>query len=118
MDGGLFFHDKDYVLNICSPHRHLLIGSCDAGFDHEGRKAVSGATISMNGAAIAVVARRQSTTSQQTAEAQVKTPMRVKATALVPWEGSATERDTFVYDVHGGPRLVDKDKSILGVCDP
>ena len=26
-----------------------------------------------------------------------KTPMRVKATALVPWEGSATERDTLDY---------------------
>ena len=72
MDGGLTFHGQDSVLNQCSLHRHLPIGSCDAGFDHEGRKAVSGAAISMNGAAIAVVARCQSTASQQTAEAEVK----------------------------------------------
>ena len=26
-----------------------------------------------------------------------KNPMRIKATALVPWEGSATERDTIDY---------------------
>ena len=72
MDGGLTFHGSGSVLNQCSPHRHLLIGSCDAGFDHAGRKAVSDANISLNGAAIAAVARRQSTMSQQTEEAEVK----------------------------------------------
>ena len=72
MGGGLTFSGSDLVLNDCSPHRHLPIWPCDAGFDHAGRKAVSGASIGINGAAIAVVARRQSTTSQHTAEAEAK----------------------------------------------
>ena len=72
MGDGLTFHGSDSVLNQCLPHRNLLIGSCDAGINHAGRKAVSGAEISINGVAIAVVARRQSTTSQQTAVAQLK----------------------------------------------
>ena len=72
MGGGLTFHGSDFILNQFSPHRHFILGPCDAVFDHADRKAVPGTAISTDGAAIAVVARRQSTTSQRTAGAEVK----------------------------------------------
>ena len=69
---GLTFHGSDKVLNQSYPHRHVLIGACDSGFSHKGAKAVSGCSVLMNGAAIYHVARRQSTVSQTSAEAEVK----------------------------------------------
>ena len=53
-------------------HRHLLTASSDSGFSHKGLRAVSASTILMNGAAIFHVARRQTTVSNQSTEAEVK----------------------------------------------
>jgi hypothetical protein len=74
---GLTFHGSNAVLNQSYPHRHTLIGMTDSGFSHKGAKAVSGCSVLMNGAAIYHVARRQTTVSQTSAEAEVK------ATALM-----------------------------------
>jgi len=65
------------VLNQSYPHWHALIGMTDSGFSHKSAKAVSGCSVLMNGAALYHVARRQTTVSQTSAEAEVK------ATALM-----------------------------------
>ena len=69
---GLTFHGSDAVLNMSYPHRHTIIGMCDSGFSHKGEKAVSCVSVLMNGAVIHHVARRQSTVSQTSTEAEVK----------------------------------------------
>jgi hypothetical protein len=79
VDKGLTFHGSDSVLEKPFPHRHVLIGACDSNFSHVGRKALSGATILMNGAAIVHVARPQTSVSQQSTEAEVK------AASVIVW---------------------------------
>lgn len=69
---GLTFHGSETVLNQSYPHRHALIGMTDSGFSHKGAKAVSGCSVLMNGAALYHVARRQTTVSQTSAEAEAK----------------------------------------------
>jgi len=69
---GLTFHGSDTVLDQGYPHRHLITASTDSGFSHKGEKAVSGSSILMNGAVILHVARRQTTVSNQSTEAEVK----------------------------------------------
>ena len=69
---GLTFHGSDTVLRQGYPHRHLLTASSDSGFSHKGLRAVSASSVLMNGAAIFHVARRQTTVSNQSTEAEVK----------------------------------------------
>jgi len=69
---GLTFHGSDTVLGQGYPHRHLITASTDSGFSHKGTKAVSGSSFLMNGAVILHVARRQTTVSNQSTEAEVK----------------------------------------------
>jgi hypothetical protein len=79
VDKGLTFHGSTTVLDKPYPHRHKLTAACDSNFYHDGHKAVSGATIMMNGAAIVHVARTQAQVSQQSTEAEVK------GAALLVW---------------------------------
>ena len=72
VDVGLTFHGSTTVLDKPYPHKHVLIAACDSNFPHDGRKAISGITIHMNGAAIVHVSRTQSHVSYQTTEAEVK----------------------------------------------
>ena len=72
IEDGLTFHGSDTVLSQGYAHRHLLTASSDSGFSHKGLRAVSASTILMNGAAIFHVARRQTTVSNQSTEAEVK----------------------------------------------
>jgi hypothetical protein len=83
---GLTFHGSDTVLNQSYPHRHALIGMTDSGFSHKGAKAVSGCSVLMNGAALYHVARRQTTVSQTSAEAEAKAAALVSEvlSAVVP----------------------------------
>jgi hypothetical protein len=72
IEDGLTFHGSDTVLNQGYAHRHLLTASSDSGFSHKGLRAVSASTVLMNGAAIFHIARRQTTVSNQSTEAEVK----------------------------------------------
>jgi hypothetical protein len=72
MDAGLTYHGSDEVLLQSYDHRHKLIMAYDADFDHAGSKACSGVVVLMNGAAVAWKVRKQTTVSNTTAEAEVK----------------------------------------------
>jgi hypothetical protein len=72
LSAGLTYHGSDEILGELYPHKHKLISTCDADFPHNGSKATSGVAVMMNGAAIAWKARRQTTVSQNTTEAEVK----------------------------------------------
>ena len=72
LDAGLTYHGSDEVLMRPYNHRNKLIMAFDADFSHEGRKACSGVVVMMNGAAIAWKVRKQTTVSNNTAEAEVK----------------------------------------------
>lgn len=71
-DAGLTFHGTSSVLDQSYPHQDMIIAASDSGFSHNGEKATSGVTLLMNGAAIMHVARRQTTISMQSTEAEVK----------------------------------------------
>jgi hypothetical protein len=72
LDAGLTYHGSDEVLRTPYDHRNKLIMAFDADFSHVGCKACSGVVVMMNGAAIAWKVRRQTTVSNNTAEAEVK----------------------------------------------
>ena len=69
---GITYHGSDEVLKYPYDHRNKIILSTDASFYHAGALATSGAAAFMNGGAIACKVRRQTTTSNTTAEAEVK----------------------------------------------
>jgi len=89
LGAGLTFHGSDVVLHQSYDHTNKLIAAFDAGFSHEGEKAMSGAVFLMNGAAVAWKVRRQSTVSNTTAEAEVKAC------------GLGVEMLRFLTDLHG-----------------
>jgi histone deacetylase 1/2 len=69
---GITFHGSDRVLKERYDHRHMLLGACDSDFSHVGLKSTSSVVVMMNGGPIYHAARRQSTVSANTGEAEVK----------------------------------------------
>jgi len=69
---GVTYHGSAKIVDSVYPHRNKLIGATDADFSHEGFKSISGITVMMNGGAIVHSARRQSSVSMTSTEAEVK----------------------------------------------
>lgn len=69
---GITYHGSAKIADSVYPHRNKLIGATDADFSHEGFKSISGITVMMNGGAIVHSARRQSSVSMTSTEAEVK----------------------------------------------
>jgi len=72
LDDGTIYYGDSKILSLPYNFKNKLIMATDASYYHDGRKAVSGVAIFLNGAAIAVISRRQTTISCNTTEAEVK----------------------------------------------
>jgi hypothetical protein len=102
LDAGLTYHGSDEVLMRPYNHRNKLILAYDADFSHFGVKACSGVVVMMNGAAIAWKVRKQTTVSNNTAEAEVKSC----SVAIELIFSMADLHGEFTHQTHGSIRAI------------
>ena len=109
LDAGLTYHGSDEVLMRPYNHRNKLILAFDADFSHVGVKACSGVVVMMNGAAVAWKVRKQTTVSNNTAEAEVKSCS--VGTEIIL--SMADLHGEFTHQTHGSVRAIGDSEGCL-----